>query len=122
MHHTAPSLARSRRWIVVAIAATAFGTAAFALHDGLILSPGSNATGFLLGGLAGSYLGERLERFAARGTVTWIVWLQMAALGMVLAGIVAWRGLPAYCQMPVGFAIGAIIGTATIYLQRLRIR
>ena len=122
MHRSDPSLARSRRWIVATTALAAAVTAAFARHDGFILSPWSNATGFLLGGLAGSYIGERLERFAARNTVTSIVWLQMAALGIVLAGIVAWRALPAYCQMPVSFAVGVIVGTATIYLQRVRIR
>lgn len=116
------SLALSRRWIIICTALAAGVTAITTAQAGLVASAWSNATGCLLGGLAGTYVGEQLMRFAQRTEATGIVWLQMAALALLLTGAVVWNALPAYCQLPVGFAMGLVIGAAIVYIQRLNIR
>jgi hypothetical protein len=115
-------LSLSRRTIVVALIVAAIATLAASVHDGTIASRWTNGLGLLLGGLAGTYVGEYFERFGGRVAVTRIAWLQMAAIAFLLVAIISWRELPAYCQLPVTFAMGIALGSATIYLQRLRVR
>jgi uncharacterized membrane protein YqgA involved in biofilm formation len=81
-----------------------------------------NAVGLLLGGLAGIGIGERLERFGERIAATRIAWLQMAIIAFLFVGLVSWQALPAYCQLPVSFAMGTVIVAAAVYIQRLRLR
>jgi hypothetical protein len=111
-----------RRWLLAAIAITAVGTAAATVRDGAVASRWTDALGLLLGGLAGTEIGERLERFGKRFEATWIAWLQMAAIAFLFVGVVTWQALPAYCQLPVAFAMGAAIVAAIVYIQRLRMR
>lgn len=118
----APSpLSFSRRAIVVVLIVAAIATLAASVHDGTLASRWTNGLGLLLGGLAGTYVGEYLERFRGRVAVTRIAWLQMAAIAFLLVAIISWQALPAYCQLPVTFAMGIALGSATIYLQRLRV-
>jgi hypothetical protein len=111
-----------RRWLFAAILITAVGTVAATLRDGTVASRWTDALGLLLGGLAGTEIGERLERFGKRFEATWIAWLQMAAIAFLFVGVVTWQALPAYCQLPVAFAMGAAIVAAIVYIQRLRTR
>jgi hypothetical protein len=46
----------------------------------------------------------------------------MATIAFLLVAIIGWQALPAYCQLPVTFAMGVVIGAATVYIQRLRMR
>jgi uncharacterized membrane protein YgdD (TMEM256/DUF423 family) len=118
----APSLSPSRRAIVASIIAATLITIAISVHDRTVESRWSNGLGLLLGGLAGTFIGEQLERFDERVAATRIAWLLMAAIAFLLVAIISWQALPAYCQLPVTFAIGVVIGAATIYIQRLRMR
>ena len=115
-------LSRSRRAIVASLAIAALITILTSIHDGSVASRWTNALGFLLGGLAGTFIGERLERFGERVAATGIVWMQMAVIAFLSVGIVSWQALPAYCQLPVSFAMGVVIVAATVYIQRLRMR
>jgi len=115
-------LSISRRAIVVALIVAAIATLAASVHDGMLPSRWTNGLGLMLGGLAGTYVGEYLERFGGRVAVTRIAWVQMAAIAFLLVAIISWQTLPAYCQLPVTFAMGIALGSATIYLQRLRVR
>ncbi len=117
-----PSLSPTRRAIVAAMAVAAFITILTSVHDGTVASRWTNALGLLLGALAGTFIGEYLERFGERITATGIAWLQMAVIALLFVGIVSWQALPAYCQLPVSFAMGVVIVAATVYIQRLRIR
>jgi hypothetical protein len=117
-----PSLAPLRRGIVVAIVLTAGVTIVATVKDGAVVSRWTNAIGVLLGGLAGSFIGEHLERFGERIAATQIAWLQMALIALLLVAVVTWQTLPAYCQLPVSFAIGIVVVAATVYIQRLRLR
>jgi uncharacterized membrane protein YgdD (TMEM256/DUF423 family) len=92
------------------------------LRSGSVDSRWTNALGVLLGGLGGSYVGEHLERFGERMAATQIAWLQMALIALLFVAIVNWQMLPAYCQLPVSFAIGIVVVAATVYIQRLRMR
>lgn len=111
-----------RRAIVVSIVLATLITIAASIHDGTVASRWSNALGFLLGGLAGTFVGERLERFGERIAATRIAWLQMAIIAFLFVGIVSWQALPAYCQLPVSFAMGIVIVAAMVYIQHLRMR
>jgi uncharacterized protein YacL len=115
-----PALASPRRSIVGLMVLAALVAAAGALRDGVVASPWTNAFGVLLGGLAGTFIGERLTSFGERVAATRIAWLQMATIGLAIAGIISWQTLPAYCQLPVSFVMGAVIVAATVYIQRLR--
>ncbi len=117
-----PSLAPLRRGIVVAIVLAAGVTIAAAVKDHAIVSRWTNAIGVLLGGLAGSFIGEHLERFGERMAATQIAWLQMALIALLFVAVVSWQSLPAYCQLPVSFAVGIVVVAATVYIQRLRLR
>jgi len=117
-----PTMSSPRQWLVAAIVVTAIGTIAASLRDGAIASRWTDALGLLLGGLAGTEIGERLERFGKRFEATWIAWLQMAAIAFLFVGVITWQELPAYCQLPVAFAMGAAIVAAIVYIQRLRMR
>jgi len=117
-----PALAPLRRGIVVAIVFTAGITIAASVKDGAVASRWTNAIGVLLGGLAGSFIGEHLERFGERIAATQIAWLQMALIALLFVAVVSWQELPAYCQLPVSFAIGIVVVAATVYIQRLRMR
>jgi uncharacterized membrane protein YoaK (UPF0700 family) len=112
----------SRRTILAAIAVATLITIVTSIHDGTVASRWANALGFLLGGLAGTFIGEHLERFGERIAATRIAWLQMAIIAFLFVGIVSWQALPAYCQVPVSFAMGVVIVAATVYIQRLRMR
>jgi len=112
-----PSLAPLRRGIVVAIALAAGVMIAASVKEGA-----TNAIGVLLGGLAGSFIGEHLERFGERIAATQIAWLQMALIALLFVAVVSWQDLPAYCQLPVSFAVGIVVVAATVYIQRLRMR
>ena len=115
------SLTNPRRAIVALIAVAVLITTAVAMHDGAVPSPWTNALGVLLGGLAGTFIGERLEQYGERVVATRIAWLQMAAIGLAFVAIISWHALPAYCQLPVSFVGGAVIVAATVFIQRLRI-
>jgi hypothetical protein len=117
-----PSLAPLRRGIVVAIVLTAGVTIAASVKDGAVVSRWTNAIGVLLGGLAGSFIGEHLERFGERIAATQIAWFQMALIALLFVAVVSWQSLPPYCQLPVSFAIGIVVVAATVYIQRLRLR
>jgi hypothetical protein len=115
-------MGESRRAIVVSIVVATLITIAVSVHDRTIASSWTNALGLLLGGLAGTFVGEHLERFGERMAATRIAWLQMATIAFLLVAIVTWQALPAYCQLPVSFAMGLVIVAATVYIQRLRMR
>jgi hypothetical protein len=117
-----PSLAPLRRGIVVAIALAAGVMIAASVKEGAVVSRWTNAIGVLLGGLAGSFIGEHLERFGERIAATQIAWLQMALIALLFVAVVSWQDLPAYCQLPVSFAVGIVVVAATVYIQRLRMR
>jgi CDP-archaeol synthase len=117
-----PSLAPLRQGIVVAIAVAAGVTIWASIKDGVVMSHWTNAIGVLLGGLAGSFIGEHLERFGERIAATQIAWLQMALIALLFVAVITWQALPAYCQLPVSFAIGIVVVAATVYIQRLRMR
>ncbi len=106
----------------MAIVFTAGVTIAASVKDGAVASRWTNAIGVLLGGLAGSFIGEHLERFGERIAATQIAWLQMALIALLFVAVVSWQELPAYCQLPVSFAIGIVVVAATVYVQRLRLR
>jgi hypothetical protein len=116
------SLAPVRRGIAGAIALVAIIAVAASIRNAALASPWTNASGLLLGALAGSYIGEHLERFGERIAATQIAWLQMALIALLFVAIVSWQSLPAYCQLPVSFAMGIVIVAATVYIQRLRMR
>jgi hypothetical protein len=116
------SLASPRRAIVALLAVAVVVAIGVSLHDGAVASRWTNALGVLLGGLAGTYIGERLASFGERVAATRIAWLQMATIGLAIVGIITWNALPAYCQLPVSFVMGLVIVSATVYLQRLRMR
>jgi hypothetical protein len=115
-------LSPSRRTIVASIAIATLITIGVSLHDGTVAGRWTNALGFLLGGLAGTFIGEHLERFGERIAATRIAWIQMATIAFLFVAIVSWQALPAYCQLPVTFVMGAVIVAATVYIQRLRMR
>jgi hypothetical protein len=119
---TPPALASPRRAIVASIVVAAIVAAAVSLHDRAVDSRWTNALGVLLGGLAGTFIGERLAGFGERVAATRIAWLQMATIGLAIAGIISWQALPAYCQLPVSFVMGAVIVASAVYIQRLRIQ
>lgn len=100
--------------IVIAVVASAQASA--------VSSRWTNALGVLLGGLGGSFIGEYLERFGDRAAATRIAWVQMALIALLFVAVEHWQWLPAYCQLPVSFAIGVVVVAATVYLQRLRLR
>jgi hypothetical protein len=112
----------ARRWLLAALGIAAVGAVAATLRDGTVASRWTDALGLLLGGLAGTYVGEQLERFGARFQATWIAWLQMAAIAFLFVGVVTWQELPAYCQLPVAFAMGVVVVAAIVYIERLRMR
>jgi hypothetical protein len=116
------SLAPLRRGIVAAIALVVIIAIVATVKDGTVASRWTNALGVLLGGLAGSFVGEHLERFGERMAATQIAWLQMAMIALLFVAVISWQSLPAYCQLPVSFAIGIVIVAATVYIQRLRMR
>jgi hypothetical protein len=116
------TLAPLRRGIVAAIALVVVIAIAASIKDGTVSSRWTNALGVLLGGLAGSFVGEHLERFGERMAATQIAWLQMALIALLFVGVISWQSLPAYCQLPLSFAIGIVIVAATVYIQRLRMR
>ena len=122
MHESdvATSLAPPRRAVVALLAVATVITIAVSMHDGAIARPWTDALGALLGALAGTYVGEGLARFGERRAATGIAWLQMAAIGFVVVAIVSWQALPAYCQLPVSFVMGAAIVAAAVFIQRLR--
>jgi hypothetical protein len=120
--HAPPSLSPSRRAIVGSLGAATLVTIAVSIHDGSVAVRWTNALGFLLGGLAGTFIGEHLERFGERMAATRIAWLQMAIIAFLFVAIVSWQALPAYCQLPVTFVMGTVIVAATVYIQRLRMR
>jgi hypothetical protein len=115
-------LSPSRRAIVAAIGLATLIAIGVSMHDGAVASRWTNGLGLLLGGLAGTFIGEHLERFGERIAATRIAWLQMATIAFLLVAIVTWQALPAYCQLPVTFAMGVVIGAAVVYIQRLRMR
>jgi uncharacterized membrane protein YoaK (UPF0700 family) len=115
-------LSHSRRAILASIVLATLVTIGASIHDGSVASRWTNALGFLLGGLAGTFIGEHLERFGERIAATGIAWLQMAVIAFLFVGIVSWQSLPAYCQLPVSFAMGAVIVAAMVYIQRVRLR
>ena len=114
-------LAPVRRGIVAAIVLIVLVTVVASIHDGVLASPWTNALGLLLGALAGSYIGEHLERFGERIAATQIAWIQMATIALLFVAIVSWQSLPAYCQLPVVFLMGIAVVAATVYIRRLRI-
>ena len=119
----APSpLSSSRRAIVVSLALAALITIGVSFHDGGVAGRWTDALGFLLGGLAGTFIGEHLERFGERIAATRIAWIQMAIIAFLFVAVISWQALPAYCQLPVTFVMGAVIVTAAVYIQRLRMR
>ena len=115
-------LAPLRRGIIAAIVLAAIVSVVATVKDGTVASRWTNALGVLLGGLAGSFIGEHLERFGERIAATRIAWLQMALIALLFVAVVTWQALPAYCQLPVSFAIGIVIVAATVYIQHLRMR
>jgi uncharacterized membrane protein YoaK (UPF0700 family) len=119
----APSpLSSSRRAIVLSLALGTLVTIAVSLHDGSVAGRWTNALGFVLGGLAGTFIGEHLERFGERIAATRIAWLQMAIIAFLFVAVISWQALPAYCQLPVTFVMGVVIVAAAVYIQRLRMR
>ena len=82
-------LSLSRRRIVVASHRCRDRDPRGVRHDGTIASRWTNGLGLLLGGLAGTYIGEQLERFGGRVAVTRIAWLQMAAIALLLVAIIS---------------------------------
>lgn len=116
-----PSLARPRRAIVALIGLALLIAIAATLHDRAIARSWTNALGVLLGSLAGTFIGEGLERFRDRAAAVGIAWILTAGIGLALVAVISWQALPAYCQLPVSFVAGALIVTATVYIQRLRI-
>jgi hypothetical protein len=46
----------------------------------------------------------------------------MAAIAFLFVGVVTWQELPAYCQLPVAFAMGVVVVAAIVYIERLRMR
>jgi hypothetical protein len=116
------SLAPLRRGIVAAIGLVVIIAVIATVKDGTVASRWTNALGVLLGGLAGSFVGEHLERFGERMAATQIAWLQMAMIALLFVAVISWQSLPAYCQLPLSFAIGFVIVAATVYIQRLRMR
>ncbi len=115
------SLTPPRRAIVALIALATIIAIAVSLHEGAVASPWTNALGALLGGLGGTFIGEGLARFGGRIAGTRIAWVQMALIGVAFVAIISWQTLPAYCQLPVSFVMGAVIVAAAVYIQRLRI-
>ena len=115
-------MGESRRAIVVSIVVATLITIAVSAHDHTIAKSWTNALGLLLGGLAGTFVGEHLERFGERMAATRIAWLQMATIAFLLVAIVTWQALPAYCQLPVSFAMGLVVAAAAVYIQKLRMR
>jgi hypothetical protein len=119
---TPPSLAPLRRGIAIAAVLAAGIAAAESAQGGAVDIRWTNALGVLLGGLAGSFVGERLEQYGERMAATQIAWFQMALIALLFVAVVSWQTLPAYCQLPVSFAIGIVVVAATVYIQRLRMR
>jgi len=115
-------MGESRRAIVASIVVATLIAIAVTIHDGAIAGRWTNALGFLLGGLAGTFVGEHLERFGERIAATRIAWLQMATIAFLCVAVITWQALPAYCQLPVSFAMGGVIVAAAVYIQRLRMR
>jgi hypothetical protein len=115
-------LAVPRRSLVACIGAVALVTVAVSIHSRALSGTWTNALSMLLGGLAGTFIGEQLERFGERIVATRIVWLQMAVIAFLVVGAISWQALPAYCQVPVTFAMGAVIVATVVYIQRLRMR
>ena len=115
-------LTPSRRVIVASLGVAILVKIAASIHDGTVAGRWTNALGFLLGALAGTFIGEHLERFGERIAATRIAWLQMAIIAFLFVAIVSWQALPPYCQLPVTFVMGAVIVAATVYIQRLRMR
>lgn len=118
----AAALAPLRRGIVATIVVAAAIAIAASIRNGAVDSRWTNALGVLLGGLGGSFAGEHLERFGERMAATQIAWFQMALIALLFVAVISWQSLPAYCQLPVTFAVGFVIVAATVYIQRLRMR
>jgi hypothetical protein len=119
--HVPSSLAPPRRAIVALIALAVLVATAVSMHDGAVASRWTNALGALLGALAGTFIGEGLARFGERIAATRLAWLQMATIGPTVVAIISWQELPAYCQLPVSFVMGAVIIAAAVYIVRVRI-
>lgn len=117
-----PSLAPLRRGIGVAVAVAVVVAVVESIRGGAVDVRWTNAIGVLLGGLAGSFIGEHLERFGERIAATRIAWLQMTLIALLFVAVVTWQTLPAYCQLPLSFGIGIVVVAATVYIQRLRMR
>jgi hypothetical protein len=115
-------LSPSRRAIVAFLVLAVLVTIAASVHDRAVASRWTDALGLLLGGLGGTFIGEYLERFGDRRSATRVAWAQMVAIAGLLVAVIGWRELPAYCQLPVTFAMGVVIGATTVWLQRLRMR
>jgi hypothetical protein len=116
------SLTSPRRAIVALIAVAAVAAIAMTIRDGALASRWTDALGVLLGALAGTFVGERLAYISGRVSATWLGWVQMATIGLLIVGAVSWQALPDYCRLPVSFAMGLVIVAATVYVQRLRMR
>ena len=116
------ALSDTMRQLLAAEIPSILVTIAASIHDGTVAGRWTNALGFLLGALAGTFIGEHLERFGERIAATRIAWLQMAIIAFLFVAIVSWQALPPYCQLPVTFVMGAVIVAATVYIQRLRMR
>jgi hypothetical protein len=111
------------RWLIGIVAGAAACMTAFGIaHDGLVSSQWTNATGSALGALGGTYAGERLARFERRPQATGLGWLQMACLALLFTYATLGSALPAYCQLPMNFAIGLVFITTIVYLRELRVR
>ena len=115
------SLPQFRRWILIFTVVTLCMTVVTTARSGFIVSGWSNATGSLLGGLAGTHIGERLARFGLRTEAIGIGWLQMAALAMLVVYAVVYSALPAYCQLPLNFAMGFVFIATIVYIRGLKL-
>jgi len=115
-----PTLVPLRRGIVAALVVTAAVAVAVSAHEGTVAGRWTNTLGVLLGSLAGTYIGEYLQRFGGRRAATSIGWIKMALVVVFFVAILSWQSLPAYCQLPATFALGIILVAATVYIQRLQ--
>jgi hypothetical protein len=117
-----PPLLQARRGIIAIIALCVLVTIAVSVHRGYLADDFAVIVGVMLGALAGTYIGVYLTRYAERISATTAAWFQMAGIVIMTVGFITYRSLPAYCQLPVGFAMGVCIVTAYVFIRQLRMR
>ena len=115
-------LTQARRGLIAIIAVCVIVTVVVSIHRGYLADDLAIVAGIMLGALAGTYIGVYLTRYAERISATTAAWCQMAGIVVMTVGFITYRSLPAYCQLPVGFAMGVCIVTAYVFIRHLRMR